>query len=294
MRSPNNIVKSVNPHEISSRDLDKIFEIEQDMWARWIWEYVHCGTCDSIFSKLDIYGVEGSFPLTQEIRTLTVMEIEGILGIKTPSCPCCLWETTHIYDKLEYLPAMIKRYEKEESFLSLAYDSNSKIIGFMDWYIATLEEIFEEELSFHYSENLLDELKRQYSIHRKQKMITFSSIWTDDKNKSLVVTFALIENLFHNLDPKYDQITWIFESIIASSTYCIFKLMWAKGAEVNNIPNLLIPWSQNDEYLTDVLIHKDVIPKYRNNFQLRTRDVLLYSRELRRVPQLREMLPISA
>gem|GEM_PF-4912578 len=34
MRSPNNIVKSVNPHEISSRDLDKIFEIEQDMWAR--------------------------------------------------------------------------------------------------------------------------------------------------------------------------------------------------------------------------------------------------------------------
>lgn len=41
--------------KICEQDLLKIHEIEQDMWAEWIWEYLKCDWCWEIFSKKDIY-----------------------------------------------------------------------------------------------------------------------------------------------------------------------------------------------------------------------------------------------
>lgn len=268
----------VDPHTISEATLDRIFEIEQDMWSRWIWEYVQCKSCETIFSKLDIYGDDGPLPLPSEIRSLTVMKIEEHLWISTPSCHCCWWETQHIYDKDEYLPAMRRRYWRPESFLSLAYDDTDEIIWFMDWYLATLEEIFEDELKFHYSPELLEELKRSYNMHRDQKFLTFASIGTDDKNKSLLTTFGLLDNFFQNMDQKYNDTLALFESIIGSSTYCIFKIMWANSMDLDDDSQFTVPWSQNEEYPTDLLIHPQMVSDYRSSFKMRTRDVLLYSK----------------
>jgi hypothetical protein len=66
----------------------------------------------------------------------------------------------------------------------------------MDGYMATLEEVFENELRFHFTDDLLDQICEAYELHRSTKILTFSSIGTDDRNKSLQLIFSLIKKFF--------------------------------------------------------------------------------------------------
>ena len=272
---------SVKPSSISNEVLRKIFEIEQDMWSRGIGEYLKCTNCDSIFSKSDIYGKDWHIHVPDEIRLETVMEIEKHLCGILPCCNNCGWATEHIYNQDEYVPAMVRRYRKEESFLTLAHDDWGEIIGFMDWYIATLWEIFEEELGFHYTHDILNALQREYHMFRDQKFLTFASIGTNDRNKSLNIVLWLLQTFFNNMDSKHDKTLSIFESIIGSSTYCIFNIMWAIPMEVYKKPELCLPHSQNPLFPTDILIQPDMVSTYKNNFSVRTRDIVVYSKKLK-------------
>ncbi len=281
-----NTVQSVSTKELTNSLLDKIFEIEQDMWARWIWEYISCWSCNTVFSKKDVFGDRGLMELPQDIRISTVMEIEKYLKLNDLNpidelvCECWSSEMYHIYDPKVYKPLIGNRYNKEESFLSVAYNQSNEIIGFMDWYIATLEEIYEEELHFHYTEDILTELKSRYQIHRSDRLLTFSSIGTNDKNKSLLTVFALLENFFNELGQQYDDKLAIFESIIWSSTYCIFKIMWWESIDFQDRGWCDTLINRNKNYPTEVILHPNMVADYKNNFRISTKDVLLYSKNL--------------
>jgi len=179
---------------------------------------------------------------------------------------------------------MKKRYKRKESFLTLAQNDEGTwwVVWFMDWYIASLEEIFDEELSFHFSRDLLYELMKEYSLHKSQKLLTVSSIWTDDKNKSLLTIFKLLKTFFNGFDNSYDNLSGIVESIIWSSTYCIFNIMWSRKFAIEDKTNLLLPGVRNQDFQTDILFQENVIARYKHAFNIRLRDVALYSRKLQK------------
>ena len=268
-----------NPSQISESTLMRIFEIEQDMWARWIWEYLQCTNCDEIFSKDDMFWKKWYAIFPTALQKETVMAIEKYLGGRTLQCKCCGWDTKHIYDIDTYLDEIRWRYNMEDSYLSVARNRDGEVIGFMDWYIATLDEIFENEFKYHFSPNLLDMLYEKYKAHRQRRMLTVSSIWTDDKNKSLITVFALLREFFSQFDNTYDETAWIVESIIGSSTYSILNIMWAQQARVGQKKWLILEWTQNPKFTTDILFQEGVIGAYKNHFNIRARDVVLYSRQ---------------
>jgi len=268
---------SLDTHNIPQEVLDRIFEIEQDMWARWIGEYVECSTCDIIYSKEQVYGQSWIHPLSQQCVRETVMEIERQLG-HSPKCLWCGWKMTHIYDYNSYIEQIQERYGREDAFLTVAYNSEDQIVWFMDWYIASLEEIFRNEFSFHFTEGLLEEIMCRYKLHRSQKLMTFSSLGTDDKNKSLFLIFSLIRQYFDSIPDDIDNISWLFESIIGSSTYGIFSIMWATKMELQTEKKFIIPWVMNEYVETDILFQENIVWRYRTWFNIRVRDVLRYLR----------------
>lgn len=271
--------ESLPPRDLKDEDLLKIFEIEQDMWARGIWEYIRCDECESIFSKEDIYGKKWNLDLLMDLQKETVMQIEGIIWLWCPDCPTCQWQASHIYSMDDYIPKIEKRFMRDEAFLSVAKKS-WEIIWFMDWYIANLEEIFQDEFSYHFSDDVLDQIMDRYRLYRKQKMLTVASIGTDDKNKNLTVVFSLLRIFFWNIDDDLDNISWIVESIVWSTTYCIFNLMWADWMKMQNKSFWIIEDSVNREFKTDILFQKGVVWKYKRDFNLQLRDVLIYFKSL--------------
>jgi hypothetical protein len=250
------------------------------MWARGIGEYVSCKSCEKIFSKDEVYGEWAEIPLSNNLQLETVLHIEKILWW-LPNCKCCGWPTKHVYEADEYIADIYRRYNMDQSYLSLAMDDSWEIIWFMDWYIATLEEIFENELKFHFSPNVLDVLYEKYKKHRNDRMLTVSSVWTDDKNKSLLTVFELLKNFFENFDDSQDDTSWVVESIIWSSTYCIFNIMWASRLDTHEQKGLILPGTQNPKFKTDILIQNWVIWKYKRDFNIRVREVATYSRRFR-------------
>lgn len=271
--------ESINTNNVSAATLEKIFEIEQDMWSRGIWEYVKCNDCGKNFSKSEIYNdTYIKRGISKSLLTQTVMQIEEYLG-ELPVSPCCKTDTEHIYNRVEYMWEIEKRYSSDESFLTIARNREEEIVWFIDWYIATLEEIFTNEFRFHFSHDLLELICQQYEVYRETKMLTVSSIGTDDQNKSLLVTLSLLKYFFENLDEKYDDISGIVESIIWSSTYCIFSLMRAKKLWLQRKTEYFRDGKINENFKTDILFQPSVVWQYKRKFNIGIRDIVRYSRD---------------
>ena len=270
--------ESINTDRITTEMLDRIFEIEQDMWARWIWEYIQCNSCSKVFSKSDIYWKNWLIELPRKIQLETVQEIESIIWINELPCPCCSWNTTHKYWET-YVNKILERYAHDNSFLSVLRNWNDEIVGFLDWYIWTLEEIFNNEFQDHFDEKLIDEICEKYKVHRDTQMLTFWWIGAIEKHKSLKVVLSLMKCFLKSIPKKFEKIPWIFESIINTSTYCTFILMWAQKMQINNSNGLLVSNSINPQYPTDILFHDHMPEQYRTSFSISNKDIVNFLRK---------------
>lgn len=165
--------ETLDTSSISPQTLNRIFELEQDMWARGVGEYIKCTACGKVFSKAEIYDATEQ----QALINSTVQEIERILfNGDTPDCRECHAATQHIYSYDTYFDEISHRYSRDQSFLSVARDQTGKIVGFMDAYIDTLEKIFSEEFASHFSPDLLKIIMQEFALNQKQMMLTFSSL----------------------------------------------------------------------------------------------------------------------
>lgn len=272
--------ESMDPQKVTDKMLRDIFEIEQDMWARGIGEYLKCINCGELFSKSDIYENNSKIFLPNELKVWTVQQIENSLGSPLPDCLLCAGQTKHVYDAEEYIPQMEARYKRQNSFLTLVKDEVWEIVGFMDGYIASLDEIYTDELRFHFSSYLIKEICHCFWITPDTQLLTVSSIGTNERNKSLITALKLLKTFFQWIDSKYDNIWWLVESIIWSSTYCIFDLMWSQKMEVREKVHCIIWETSNDNYKTDILFQNNVVSDYKNRFDIWIRDVLMHARKL--------------
>ena len=264
--------EAVDTKTISIEKIKRIFDLEQDMWARGFWEYLKCLDCEKVFWKLDYYGKDNVYWFAREIQLSTVSEIEKIFWWKLPTCLCCWWETEHIFWE-EYLEDIISRYSMQESFLVEAMAGN-KIVWFVDWYIETLEIIFRRELSFHFENNVLDEICNQFKISPHTQLLIMTSLWTDERNKKLSTVFDLMLNFFSSFDSRHDDLPVICETIMKSSIFWTLMSMWATRMKLGVNNDFLKSRTVRTEFETDILYQVWAIDKYRSCVKIDARNVI--------------------
>ena len=266
-------VQSLQTIHLPDTTLRWLHEIEQDMWARWLGEYLFCSTCQKVFSKSDIFD---HWDISQELwaqRFETVAAIERILW-DVPSCPCCGNNTEHVYGEDHY-STIERRHRNPNSFLTVAQNTQWEIIGLMDWFSAKLLDIYEQEFYAHFSAKVLDIIENKFWISPDTQVLTVSSLWMDEKHRDFGVTSDIIKNFTRSLYSKYDFMPVVVESIVASNTYAIFKIM---GATAWNIPqdfSEVLLWNQkHSDHELDILFQADGIHRYKTNFAVHPRDLV--------------------
>ncbi len=266
----NNIIKSVSIEELSGNNFKEIAEIEKDMWAYWIWEYVKCDNCNSIYSKNDIY-----WDLEYEIKIKTVTEIENILWNDSILCKKCSSSTNFIYDIDENLIEIKKRlFESKQSFISILYNNdNWDINWFIDWYVDYFNNIYERELKYHYDIIWKKELKRfiEKNIWNNlpENIFSFSSMWTKEKYKNFYILFEMIKYFFSMIPNSLDNVLWLTELDSWWSLNSIYAVLWAKKIDINWIIN-----NTNLNYNSWLFYHKWVVADYKKSFSLDIRTFL--------------------
>lgn len=244
-------VESVDTSKLWENDIIQIAEVEKDMWAYWIGEYVKCNNCWNSSSKNDIYWY-----LENELKIESVTKIENILWYDSIKCDTCNNDTEFVYDINSNIINIKERYFKSESYLSLARNSNWNIVWFCDGYIDSLEVIYNRFFDYYYPKLWYDWLKsvleKELNTNIPDEFLVWTSIWTLEKYKSFFIFYELMKSFFYSID-KLD-ILWISDSVIWTNTQWVYTSLWAKRLWLNNF-NIA-------KYDTDIFIHENAVQKY--------------------------------
>ena len=272
-------IESLDPKRLSSQEMNEIFEIEQDMWAYWIWEFVQCECCNNIYSKNDIFG-----HLQKEVQVLTVSKIMSLLEIDTISCKSCDWNAKLIYDE-EYIWDIEKRYKKYESFLTVYRNQEWSIKWFIDGYVAPFESIYTNELESHYGNVSIWEIKGK--IRRilwrsvPNALFSFSSMGTEQKYANFRLIFNLLQHFINSIPNQYNQLLWITELDKGWNLDMIYRQMWSRDLWFSDSWNIS---NKSDSYNSDIYIIPHAIATYKQGFSYNIQQFLKrYRQELREI-----------
>lgn len=279
------IIESVNPNSLTIKEIYEIAEVEKDMWAHWIWEYVRCNNCWEIHSKNDVY-----WHLESDIKKESVTKLEEILWYDSINCnKCDSNNTDFIYNVSDNAIEIQKRLlESKVSFLSILKNvEGGNIIWFMDWYIDDLFSIYSREFSWHYKDIWYEKIKNWLSNTIKESWLTdlfvISSLWTVEKNKWFKNILDLIRNLFFSISKEYEKYLTIAEFDTWSNIHSFFHAVWFEKANIDFNSNVSVANSSED-YESGIYYHRNLLEVYKNNFSYEPKDfVKLYWKKMKEV-----------
>lgn len=276
-------VEAIKPNTISKRDLEKIVEIEQDMWSREesFWEYVKCRECWKIHSKEDMF-----WELHDHIRMQTVARIEKIIPVSSLVCKECEWGVKSIFERSEYIEKVAERYfHKHQSFLSVYRDKNNEIRWFFDGFVDTFETIYEYEFAYYYGniwKNIIEALVQEKTTTNNKLFLTCHGSWIEEKYRNLFILFEMQKNFFEQVWEDYGDIDAIYEVKVGTTVSVINALFWGESlwiAAHQEYKNLL----RNSPYLRDIYFHAKIAPSFFEHLKLPIKNILKQSiRELKR------------
>lgn len=274
--SENNITFEVcNTKLIPEDTVIDMHRIEQDMWAReqWLWEYLKCTSCDTVYSKQDIF-----WSLPKNIYNRTTYELEQQSSYRNVFyCKQCWWENVHFFWREQHIEEILWRY-KHEAVLVLM-KKGTELIGFMDGYVADFDTIYDRELEHHYVSvgrelvkskvittldgNIPDQLFTCSSSGTKEWYMNFFHIYNLLKYffqafPNDIATLTAISEL--NAGGAYDQ---VFSSIGAQSIGMVEFQSWIQATEVYN---------------SDIFVHRELWKKWQELFSQSLRSFILQLR----------------
>ena len=254
------IIESIDPKTIINKDLEKIAEIEQDMWAREdsIWEYVKCTSCNHIDSKEDIF-----WSLSKDLKILTVWKIEEILELDHINCSKCGNHSETIYDRNKYIEEIRERYKIKKSVLSIIRDWDWEIRWFFDWYKSNFFDIFVNEFLKYYWDLSLNEiftiLDNKFSIDFSDDFFVSTALWMEEKYINFFTLYWLMKEFYWTVNKQYWDIDWFYESKLWTNTHAIYELTWAKKIWITeNIDFLSKIKNVNTKFISDIFFHKRI------------------------------------
>lgn len=202
-------IRSIDPKLLTQSQYKRLNEVTQDMWAEGIWEFVQCNCCQKMMSKQDIF-----WHLKKEIYDETVESIMNLLGIDKIPCIDCQWDTKFIYGKEHVNNIKERLMESQDSFLVVCENQKWEIVWYEEWYIDTIENIFQRELAYHYSEIGIEEIKKRIDTilgYTPETMLVLSSIGLLQKYVSFFTLFEILKNFALTIPEKYNSVPGITE-----------------------------------------------------------------------------------
>ncbi len=232
---------SLNYISLDTRKLDKlqinqISQVEKDMWAYWIGDYISCNNCEKISSKKDIFWY-----LWRKISSQVVNILEDKYIFDSIKCPfCSSWNTSFIYDTQKNNLSIIDRYKNSlKSYLSVLIDTDWTIKWFCDWYIDNFENIYNRELIYHFwninPENINKKILKILGDAKIKYFLSNCSTWTIEEYSNINIFYNLIRTYHKTIfnDVYYEnnfftkKLPWIIELDINSNLNKIYKKMWS-------------------------------------------------------------------
>lgn len=264
-------IESINTQEISNDQIHRIWEIEQDMWARGIWEYVRCNDCGHIHGKDEMFD-----HLASDIQQLTVKKIFSLLNIQNLECRKCWWDTKEIYWE-NYIENIQRRYKWLNSFLS-TYQADWEIQWFADSYTASYDEIFHEEFETYYDsiwkQAIKDKIDEILWIQNYDwEFITVSSIGLTQTHSNLMVFFKLLSNLFQSIPDKFNKIPGLIEVDDSNCLSFIYKKLWAKKIDLWNLWEIQ---NKNPDHHSNLYIIDSPVALFKQSNTQSVRKILKY------------------
>lgn len=245
-------IRSVNPKDLTEKQFIELNEVTQDMWAHWIWELVQCKCCNKMMSKQDIF-----WHLEKEIYENTVANIMKILEIKEIPCIECWSETKFIYWEEHVENIKERLLNSQQSFLAICEDENWEIVWYEDWYIDNMENIFNRELAYHYSEIWLPEIRQRVSNilwKPTDKMLVFSSLGFKHKYINFFNLYELLKIFSRSIPDELIKEPWILEVDNKNIMSRICRSVWDIPLWINDNLNLKSKikntWKEYESILT--------------------------------------------
>lgn len=256
-----NRISALNTRNISKKDLEKIVEVEQDMWAReeWLWEYVRCECCATIFSKEDIF-----WHLERKLKIKTVWEIERVLWVLRPICLNCWEETTPIFDRNKYIEQVRERYSNTiQSFLSVYRDETWEIRWFFDWYVDNFDSIYWKEFEHYYANFWIEWIKRlikeRFWVDTNWDILVSSALWFEESYWTFFNLYNLMRFFYSGVYERCWNINWVYESKIWTNTHAIYEITWARRLWITQDERLIpLLKNNNPKFISDIFVHQEV------------------------------------
>lgn len=243
----------LEPSKILSRDIDDIYELEKDMWSRWLWEYVVCRNCDAIHGKHDIYT-----EIDAKTRTMTISELEEYFWVTDISCPCCGSRTDFIFGE-SYKDDIEKRYSDRKSIILVYRDVVWKIRWIFDGYISEYDDIYNKEFLWYYGEELRFEIQKkveQKLWYKSDTLFCSSSLWTDQRHQNLQTVFTLMRMFYQRVSDIYEGVDGIYQSVLGTNMHAMYEVTWAESLWFGWVS--ISRWKAHKNFSSDMFIHRNI------------------------------------
>jgi len=250
------IIESVDTDNISGSDLQKIAEIEKDMWSHWLWEYVECQNCWMISSKKDIF-----WNLSKDIYLKTVSEIESILLLDSIRCTNCWEYTEYIYDENKYIEKIRDRYKNSiKAFLVVFRDEYWEIKWFTDWYIDGFDNIYKREFEKYYSlvwkDKILDKINENIWFI-PDNFLLCSAIWLHWKNTGDFVLNYLMHMFYLEVSKYNIWVIWLFEASLWSKMQKYYSNLWCRELWFSDYVGNI-----HEGNRSDIFVHSNIVEAF--------------------------------
>jgi len=237
--------------QLSQWDIEEIFNVEQDMWAReeGLWEYLQCLSCNTFFSKQDIYRDISKSRYNQTVWELEQQEQRDIF-----CCTACWGKRIHCFSKQEYVQSMRERY-KRKSVLVLMRDGD-ELAWFMDGYVSDLETIYNTEFKEHYEDIGINTIKQRIIATLGDFPVEYfscASSWTREEYMNFFHIYSLLQQFFLHFPEEIETVMWLSELHSGGPYEKIFSKLWTRSIWIRAQYEANI--STSDGYDSDIYVH---------------------------------------
>lgn len=272
-------VRAVNPKTLSETDFIRLNEVTQDLWAHGIWELVQCNHCQKMHSKQDIF-----WHLAKDLYDETVQKIMNVLEIDEIACPNCSWDTHFIYPKSHVENIKERLLQSQESFLVVCENEREEIVGYEEWYIDSMDAIFQRELAYHYKDIGIDEIKHRIAHilwYSPENMFVLSSIGILNKYVSFFTLFDILKHFSIAIPEAYAHLDAITELDKKNNLNMVSEAIGCKSLWIHDDPILKTKITNTGNgYESNLTIVPEAGNRYKHFFSKGPKHFLKLSRSL--------------
>lgn len=257
-----------NPWEMEFGFYEQLNTVTQDLWAtEWsLWELAICKNCNHVISKEELFWRDKEIENTLVINLLRHNPDDRF-------CTNCWSDDLDFPYWLDHVFRIRRRIKWSiKTYLVVAKNEKWEIIGYEEAYIDSLERIFLQEYSYHYSmiwiEQIRDEIRRIYpDIMHDEPFIVLWTIWLLPKYRWLRNIHKVLKSFYEILPESAPPC--ITEIDRRNALHRMMEFAGCASLSLDKNPKYTNRiWPINPIYQTDLLISRDI----KGTFQLTQKD----------------------